>query len=97
MTTIVNELSKHASRIPSHWREEAAFRLRNKSWLGYSQMIAMKMLDRMEELNITPKALAEELNCSEQYISSVLKGSENLSLETISKIEKTLQIQIICK
>ena len=50
------------------------------------------MLDRMEELELTQKALAERMGCSQQYISRVLKGTENLSIETISKIEPTLFI-----
>lgn len=33
------------------------------------------------------KQLAEKMNCSRQYISKVLKGRENLSLETLAKIE----------
>ena len=35
------------------------------------------------------------MNCSPQYISKVLKGQENLSLETLSKIEMALGISII--
>ena len=41
------------------------------------------------------KQLAEKMNCSPQYISKVLKGRENLSLETLSKIEMALGISII--
>ena len=40
-------------------------------------------------------ALAKQLGCSQQYVSKLLKGGENLSLETISKIEKALSITII--
>lgn len=39
--------------------------------------------------------LAEKMNCSQQYISNVLKGEKNLSLETICKIENALGIDII--
>lgn len=53
------------------------------------------MLDKMEELGLTQKAVAEKMGCSQQYISSVLKGSENLSIETISKIKDALGLQII--
>ena len=35
------------------------------------------------------------MNCSQQYISKVLKGRENLSLETLYKIEMTLGISIL--
>ena len=45
------------------------------------------MLDKMEDLGLTQKSLAELMGCSQQYVSRVLKGTENLSIETISKIE----------
>ena len=38
--------------------------------------------------------LSELMSCSQQYVSKVLKGQENLSLETMSKIEACLGIQI---
>ena len=50
MNNIVQKLSEHRSSTPSKWREEAEFRATNKSWLHYSQHIAMMMLDKMEEL-----------------------------------------------
>lgn len=36
-----------------------------------------------------------DMGCSQQYVSNVLMGRENLSLETISKIEACLGIQIL--
>ena len=33
--------------------------------------------------------------CTQQYISKVLKGKKNMSLETICKIENALGIEII--
>ena len=57
--------------------------------------IAMLMLDRMEELGMSQKQLAEKMNCSPQYISKVLRGQENLSLETLTKIENALEISLI--
>ena len=97
MKTTVDKLKKHASTTPSKWREEAEFRIENKAWLRYSQMVAIKMLDRMEELGLTQKMLAEKTNCSQQYISTVLKGKENLSLETLFKIETVLNLKLICE
>lgn len=89
------KLREHASPTPSRWREEAEYRIANKSWLRYSQKIAMQMLDKMEQMKITQKQLAERMNCSQQYISKILKGKENLSLETLTKIENALDIQIL--
>ncbi len=55
----------------------------------------MLMLDRMEELGMTQRELAFRMNCSQQYISKVLKGHENLSLETLYKIESALDLSIV--
>ena len=57
----------------------------------------MAMLDRMEQLGLTQKKLAELMGCSQQYVSKVLKGRENLSIETIFKIEDALQLHILPK
>ncbi len=88
-------LRKLQSSTPSKWREKAQWRMENKGWLHYSQHIAMQMLDKMEELGLTQKSVAERMGCSQQYVSKVLKGTENLSIETISKIEEALELQIL--
>lgn len=95
MKTIIDKLREHSSPTPSKWREEAEYRRANKTWLRYSQRIAMLMLDKMDEIGMNQKQLAEKMSCSQQYISKVLKGRENLSLETLSKIESVLNISII--
>lgn len=92
---IISKLKEHQSPTPSKWRENAEWRRKNRIWLRHSQHIAMMMLDKMEELNMSQKQLSELMGCSQQYVSKVLKGQENLSLETISKIESCLDIQII--
>lgn len=92
---IISRLKEHESSTPSKWREKADWRKTNKSWLRYSQHIAMMMLDRMEELGLTQKSLADKMGCSQQYVSRVLKGTENLSIETISKIELALELEIL--
>ena len=66
-----------------------------KSWTQYSQCIAAIMSKRMAELRLTQRMLAEKMDCSQQYISNVLKGEKNMSLETICKIENALDIDII--
>ena len=91
----ISRLREHQSATPSRWRENAEWRMKNRSWLRYSQRIAMMMLDKMEEMNMSQKQLSELMGCSQQYVSKVLKGQENLSLETMSKIEACLGIQIL--
>lgn len=95
MDSTSKRLERFSSLTPSNWRKEAEKRQANKEWLRYSQMIAIKMLDRMEELGLTQKMLAERMGCSQQYVSKVLRGRENLSLETLCKIENALNLQII--
>lgn len=88
-------LEQHKSTTPSHWREKAEWERENRAWIRHSQFIAVVMLSRMDELHLTQTALAERMGCSQQYVSRILKGKENLSLETISKIEEALQMSII--
>jgi ribosome-binding protein aMBF1 (putative translation factor) len=95
MNQIVNNLRKHQSTTPSKWRERANWREENKSWLRHSQHIAMMMLDKMEELGMTQRVLAERMGCSQQYVSRILKGHENLSIETMCKIEEALDLAIL--
>ncbi|MCD8183658.1 MAG: helix-turn-helix transcriptional regulator [Bacteroides sp.] len=95
MDSIVRKIRAHSSATPTRWREEAEYRLENKAWLRYSQMIAARMLDKMELLGMTQKTLAERMGCSQQYISKILRGKENLSLETLSKIEDALELQLV--
>ncbi|MBR5717253.1 MAG: helix-turn-helix transcriptional regulator [Bacteroidales bacterium] len=88
-------LEAHRSETPSAWREEAEWRRDNWSWLRHSQRIAVKVLLQMKQMGLTQKALAERMNCSQQYVSKILKGKENMSLDTLSKLEEALDINII--
>ncbi len=97
MTEVVKKLEQHMSATPSKWREKAEFRLANKSWLRYSQYVAMLMLDIMEEIGLNQRGLAERMGCSQQYVSKILKGQENLSIETICKIEDALEVELLPK
>lgn len=55
----------------------------------------MKILLQMKQLGLTQNALAERMNCSQQYVSKILKGKENMSLETLTKLENALGICLI--
>ena len=92
---VLYKLNQHTGSTSSKWREKAEWRNANKSWLRCSQRIAMMMLDKMEELGLTQKSLAERMGCSQQYVSRVLKGTEKLSIESISKIETALELKIL--
>ena len=91
----VEILNKHKSDTPSKWREAAEHRRENSRWLKYSAMIALMVRQRMSELGVTQIALAEKLGCTQQHVSTLLKGKSNLTLETIAKLEDALSISLI--
>ena len=88
-------LEAHQSETPSKWREEAEWRRENASWLRHSQQIAVKVLLKMKELQLTQKALAERMSCIQQHVSKILKGKENLSLDTMTRLEEALEIRLV--
>ena len=91
-----NELSLLESlEVKTNWREKAQWRRGSRRWLRYSGFIALTVLHRLEEMGLSQKELAEKMDCSPQYISKLLKGSENLTLETIAKLEDCLQLDLI--
>mgnify|MGYP003294257360 CR=1 FL=1 len=96
MSKIVTKLEQFQSSTPSRWRDNAERRQQDKVWLRRSQDIAMRMLDKMEELHLNQTQLAERMGCSQQYVSKVLHGQENLSIETMTKIEQALNIKLFC-
>ena len=80
----------------SKYLQNAKFRIENKKWLSYSSNIALRVLAALEESEeMTQKTLAEKVGVSPQYINKVLKGQENLSLQTIAKLSEALNIELI--
>lgn len=79
----------------SKWLEEATWRAENEAWLDISFAIAIVVGKYLKERNLSQKYLAAQLGYSPQYVSKILKGSENLTLETITKLEKVMGIKLI--
>lgn len=77
------------------WLKEAKERQDNAAWLDASAAIALNILSFLRENKITQKTFAQQLGYSPQYVNKIVKGSENLTLETIVKLEKVLGIQLI--
>lgn len=94
---VMERLRKHAESMHSDWRECAEWRRSNRDWIRRSQEIALRMLNSMDEQHLTQRALAERMGCTQQYISKLLKGQENLSLETLVKIEDALSIELLVR
>lgn len=100
INTIKNRL-KESSNQDNTWIERAKYRKENKAWLDISFTIAVKIMSALKANKIanifpkTQKELAKAMLCSPQYINKLLKGTENLQLETITNIEQILNISLI--
>lgn len=81
--------------VDSNWRDKAEWRRQNNDWLKNSQKVAILVLTYMEERQITQEELANRMGVTQQYVSKIVKGSENLSFQTVSKIESVLGISIL--
>ena len=94
---IIDRLSHYQSDEPSDWRveEEGVRYAKSKGWLQYSRKIAIKVAVAMKQQGLSRQNVADRMGCSPQYISKLLKGTENLSLETICKLEDALNIAIL--
>lgn len=95
MSTINEKLSKLASDTPSTWKEKARYRRENRAWLRKSATIAVKVMVALRAQGMSQKDLAEKMGISPQQINKIAKGHENLTLETITKLEDALGICII--
>ena len=95
MSKAIEYLEAHQSAAPSKWRENAQWRRDNEFWLKYARFITLQVLRCMDEQAVTQAELAKRMGCSQQYVSNLLKGSSNMTLETIARLEKALNIDII--
>lgn len=92
----LNKLNQIASK-KSEWKKEAEERIENRAWQKHSQKIAIKVLKALREQKIKQKDLAEKIGVSPQQINKIVKGKENLTLQTIAKLENALNIELIFK
>ena len=95
MNNLNDKLSKLQSEQPSQWKEAAKYRRDNREWLKKSAAIAVKVLDALKLQGLSQKDLAERMEVSPQHINKIVKGQENLTLETITNLELALGITII--
>ena len=80
----------------SKYLQNAKFRIENKKWLSYSSNIALRVLAALEENeNMTKETLAQMIGVSPEYMNKILKGQEDLSLETIAKLSEALNVELI--
>ncbi|HAN78139.1 MAG TPA: XRE family transcriptional regulator [Bacteroidales bacterium] len=70
-------------------------RIKNRAYLNESQQIALKILTKLEALNWSQKDLAAQMHVSPQQINKIVRGKENLTLETLIKVQNILGIPVL--
>ena len=83
------------SEKDAYTEEKHNWRIANRQWLWASQDIALDILDKLDALGWTQKILAEKMGVSPQYVNKLVRGSENLTLETLLKLQTILDIPIL--
>lgn len=78
----------------SNWKDRARQRNVDKPWLKKSRAIAFTVLDALKAKKMTQVQLAQLLAVSPQQVNKIVKGRENLTLETISKLEDAIGISL---
>lgn len=95
----VKELDKKlnalAKPVSEKITDEAKWRRVNKEWLSKSFDIALGVLSAMKAKGWNQKKLAAEMNVSTQQVSKIVKGKENFTLQTIAKLERVLNVNLI--
>jgi transcriptional regulator with XRE-family HTH domain len=83
------------SKEPSNTLQNLKERKKNRAMLRESQSIAFKVLMRLESLKWTQKKLSEKLEVTPQQVSKIVSGKENLTLETLVKLQSILEIPLL--
>lgn len=95
MSFNIEKLMQVATPVSENVKAEAAFRKENKEWLRKSAKIALAVRRELRLQGMSQQDLAAKMGLSPQYVGRILKGQENLTLETISKLEEAIGKQLI--
>lgn len=91
-----NKPKKLVEAIPSYgWKEREDYKKESRGWLSKSRRVALRILDRLEEKGMSQQALADLLIVKRQRVNAIVKGQENFTFETISKLEHVLEIPLM--
>jgi len=84
-------ISKEKTSTISRTKE----RIKNRARLKESQDIALKVLNKLDDLGWSQRKLAKALEVTPQQVNKIVKGKENLTLETQVKLQQVLDIPIL--
>ena len=83
------------SEVDSGTMECIKERIQNRPMLRESQEIALKVLIKLDELGWSRKDLSKTMGVTPFTISKILSGKENLTIQTLIKLQNTLDIPIL--
>ena len=91
----LDKFEKLVSKKPSGFLSKFEAYKQNQKWLDKSSEIAVNILEALKDQKISQKKLADKMEVSAQQINKIIKGNQNLTLETISKLEDALNITLL--
>lgn len=95
MNESAKRLKEISTKISDKDRKTSEFRKKNRKWLKKSSQIALSIMHQIDERGITKTELASMIGVSPSYIGKLLRGNENLTLETITKLEEVLEVELV--
>ena len=79
---------------PSDWLADNKDVEDSKEWLKYSQLVALKTLRRLREMNLSQNELADKIGVSRQQVNKWMKGRENFTFETVAKLGEAIGMSL---
>lgn len=95
MTANLDKLKALAVDRSETAKARAQWRKENRERLRISQDIALCLHHYLRTNKMSQKEFAERMGVSPVYVGKLLKGSENLTIETICKIQMLMGEQLV--
>lgn len=90
-----DKLKNISSSNKSTWVEDTGKELANSGAGLKARKVALRILHLLKEKNITQTELAQRMGVSRQQVTKIVKGQENITFDTIDKVECALNTTLI--
>lgn len=94
-TENLENFKKLVSNENSGWLDKFLHFKANKKWLDNSSKVAVNVLEALGEKKMSQKDLAKKMNVSAQQINKIVRGKQNLTFDTVGKLENALGITLM--
>ncbi len=91
----LDKFEKLVSDKPSNFLSKLAYYKANKKWIDQSSKVAINVLEALRVKGLSQKDLAKKMNVSAQQVNKIIKGKQNLTFETVGKLEDALEISLM--